>query len=203
MKVTYQSNVPAKTEDIAKFVEFPHVVYVNKFDEESAKNFYVEFTKASSSQQPVIPIVIDSYGGHIDALMHMIDICRSSKKTVATIVMGKAMSCGAVLATCGWHGYRFASPLSRLMIHDASTGSFGKCEDIKVDAAEISRLNDSLYSIMAENCQKPDRYFWDIVQNKGRADWFMTAKEAHGHDIINHIRIPEIKITLNVNYQFE
>jgi len=203
MKISYQSNIPAKTEEIAKLIEFPHIVYVNKFDEESAKSFFTEFTKASSSQQPVIPIVIDSYGGYIDSLMHMIDICRASKKTVATIVMGKAMSCGAVLATCGWHGYRFASPLSRIMIHDASTGSFGKCEDIKVDAQEISRLNDSIYGIMAENCRKPNRYFWDIVQAKGRADWYMTAMEAHEHDIINHVRIPEIKINLNVNYQFE
>jgi len=203
MKVTYQSNVPAKTEDIAKFVEFPHVVYVNKFDEESAKGFYVEFTKAQSSQQPVIPIVIDSYGGHIDSLFHMIDICRASKKTIATIVMGKAMSCGAVLATCGWHGYRFASPLSRIMIHDALSMSWGKVEDVKVDATELGRLNDTLYGIMAENCRKPNRYFWDIVQAKGRSDWYLTAQEAHEHNLINHIRIPEIKISLNVNYQFE
>ncbi len=49
MKITYQSNLQAKNEEVAKLIEFPHVVYVNKFDEESAKAFLVEFTKASSS----------------------------------------------------------------------------------------------------------------------------------------------------------
>lgn len=202
MLVSYTTNILMNHAELLKMVEAPIVIKVNKFDEDSVKLFSDEFNKATSSRQPIVPIVIDSYGGQVDSLLHMVDICRSSKKTIATIVMGKAMSCGAVLTTCGWHGYRFAAPSARIMIHDVSTASFGKTEDIKADAAEVSRLNENIYKIMADNCEKPEKYFWDIVQSRGRADWYMTAEDALSHNFINHIKIPELSIQVNVDYKF-
>jgi ATP-dependent Clp endopeptidase proteolytic subunit ClpP len=203
MRINYESNLKIKQEDIAKLIDMPVVITVNKFDEDSAKAFSTEFSKALNNEQPVIPILIDSYGGYVDSLFNMIDVCRSNKiKPISTIVVGKAMSCGAVLTTCGWHGYRYAAPLSRIMIHDVSSSSWGKTEDIKADANESIRLNDVLYNIMESNCQRESKYFWNIVQDRGRADWYMTAEEARRHNIINHIGIPSIQVKLNVEYGF-
>jgi len=203
MIVSCNNNINLPLADMTKIVDMPLVIKVNKFDEDSAKIFNDEFNKAHSGSQPVIPIVIDSYGGQAYSLSYMIDICRSSKKPIATIILGKAMSCGAILATCGWNGYRFASPKAVILIHDVSSASFGKTEEIKSDANETSRLNDDVYKIMAENCGKPDRYFWDIVQSKGRADWYLTAEEAKYHNIVNEIRIPKLNVKLEASYSFE
>ena len=75
----------------------PIIVKVNKFTEDSSKKFHQEMAAAHNSGQKVIPIVIDSYGGQVYSLMSMISAIQAAELPVATIVEGKAMSCGAVL----------------------------------------------------------------------------------------------------------
>ena len=41
----------------------PIIIRVNKFDEESAKEFVDAMSRAQNTGQSVIPVVIDSYGG--------------------------------------------------------------------------------------------------------------------------------------------
>ena len=81
---------------------------------------------AHSTGQKVIPVVIDSYGGQVYSLMSMIAAIESAELPVATIVEGKAMSCGAVLLSFGEQGMRFADPHATVMIHDVSSGGYGK-----------------------------------------------------------------------------
>ena len=45
--------------------DLPVVIRVRKFDEASAKAFSDEMARAQNSGQPVIPIIIDSYGGQV------------------------------------------------------------------------------------------------------------------------------------------
>ena len=118
--------------DISKFLEKvelrfePIVIRVNKFDEESAAKFSAQMSAAQSTGQTMIPIVIDSYGGQVYSLMSMIANIKSSKIPVATIVEGKAMSCGALLFSYGVSGYRFMDKHATIMIHDVSSGARGK-----------------------------------------------------------------------------
>lgn len=157
--------------------------------------------KAVESEQDIIPIVIDSYGGYIDALFSMVDTIESCKVPVATIVQGKAMSCGAVLMTCGQEGYRFISPHSRVMIHEASSGEWGKVNDMEVSAKEIRRLNNKLMKIMAKNCGHEANYFLDIMHEKNHADWYLTPQVAKSHNLVNHIKLPELKINVSVSME--
>ncbi len=181
----------------------PIVVRVNKFDEDSAKSFADAMSRAQNTGQPIIPVIIDSYGGQVYSLMSMISAIRSSRTPVATVVEGKAMSCGAILFTFGAQGYRFMTPESTLMIHDVSSGAFGKVEEIKSDAKEVERLNQRVYQMMAANCGKDPNYFLDMVHEKSHADWYLTPEEAVQHGIANHIRMPELKMTVDVKYRFE
>jgi len=75
----------------------PIIIRVNKFNEESAKKFAQEMAAAHNTGQKVIPVVIDSYGGQVYSLMSMISAIRHAEIPVATIVEGKAMSCGALI----------------------------------------------------------------------------------------------------------
>ena len=136
----------------------PVIVRVNKFTEDSAKKFYHEMALAHSTGQKVIPIVIDSYGGQVYSLMTMISAIEASDLPVATIVEGKAMSCGAVLLSFGEQGMRFADPNATVMIHDVSSGGWGKIEELKADVAEAERLDEKIFTMMARNCGKKDDY---------------------------------------------
>jgi len=181
----------------------PVIIRVNKFDEEAAKKFAAEMAQAHNTGQPVIPIVIDSYGGQVYSLMSMISSIKHSEIPVATIVEGKAMSCGAVLFSFGTEGYRFMDPNATVMIHDVSSMDFGKVEELKSGAQEADRLNTIIYTMMAQNCGKKDDYFMKIVDKKKHADWFLDAAEAKKHCMANHLRVPKIHIRVAVDIDFE
>jgi len=181
----------------------PIIIRVNKFNEEEAKKFDQSIAQAHNTGQPIIPVIIDSYGGQIYSLMAMISSIKSSELPVATIVEGKAMSCGAVLLTFGEEGLRFADPNATVMIHDVSSGGWGKIEELKADVKEAERLDEKIYTMMARNCGKKDDYFKKKVFNKKHADWYMDADEAKKHGIVNHLRLPKFNIDVNVSIDFE
>ena len=181
----------------------PVIIRVNKFTEESAKKFSQEMAQAHNTGQKIIPIVIDSYGGQVYSLMSMISAIKHAEIPVATIVEGKAMSCGAVLFSFGEEGMRFMDPNATVMIHDVSGMDFGKVEELKAGAKEADRLNGIIYTMMARNCGKKDDYFMKIVDKKKHADWFLDAKEAKKHDMANHLRVPKIHIKVSVDIDFE
>ena len=183
--------------------DLPVVIRLSKFDESNAKAFSGAMMKAQNTGQPLVPIIIDSYGGQVYSLMSMISDIKHSRIPVATIVQGKAMSCGAILFSFGAEGYRYMDPDATLMIHDVSSMGWGKVEEIKASAEETDRLNQKIYSMMAENCGKHKDYFLDIVHDKGHSDWFLEADECMKHNLANHLHVPEMKIRTKVEIDFE
>jgi ATP-dependent Clp protease protease subunit len=181
----------------------PVIVTVNKFDEKSAKEFQQQVALAHNTGQKIIPVVIDSYGGQVYSLMTMISAIKHSELPVATIVEGKAMSCGAILFSFGEQGLRFMDPDATLMIHDVSSMEIGKVEEIKASAEETERLNQKVYTMMARNCGKKDDYFLKLVHKKSHADWFLDANESKKHGMANQLRIPKINIAVSVDIDFE
>lgn len=179
----------------------PVIIQVNEFNEEEAAKFRGLVSIAHNTGQKVIPVIIDSYGGQVYSLMSMISSIKSAKIPVATIVIGKAMSCGAILASFGSEGLRFIDPDATVMIHDVSSRAFGKVEELKADASEADRLNKKVFTMMARNCGKPDDFFLKKIHDKGHADWFVNADEAVELGIANFKRIPEmtIKVSLDID----
>ena len=181
----------------------PVVIRVNKFDEESAREFMRKMGMAHNTGQKVIPVIIDSYGGQVYSLMSMISSIKHAEIPVATIVEGKAMSCGAILFSFGEQGRRYMDPDATVMIHDVSSMDMGKVEELKAGAAEADRLNNIVYKMMAQNCGKKDDYFLKIVDKKKHADWFLDAEESKKHGLANHLRVPKLSISVSVDIEFE
>ena len=181
----------------------PVIIRVNKFNEESAKKFIDSMAAAHNTGQNIIPVVIDSYGGEVYSLMAMIAAINDAELPVATIVEGKAMSCGAILFSCGEEGLRFMDRNATLMIHDVSSMEWGKVEELKASAKEADRLNDKVYTMMARNCGKKDDYFLKIVDKKKHADWFLDADESKKHNLANQIRLPTMNIEVDVRIEVE
>lgn len=196
----------AKISPLIKEIELrkqPVIIRVNKFDEKSAKEFHQQIAQAHNTGQGVIPVVIDSYGGQVYSLMSMVAAIKDAELPVATIVEGKAMSCGAVLLSFGEEGMRFADPNATIMIHDVSSGAFGKIEELKADVKEAERLDEKIFTMMARNCGKKDDYFKKKVFTKKHADWFMDAQEAKKHGLVNHLRLPSMRINIGVSIEVE
>jgi ATP-dependent Clp protease, protease subunit len=195
-------NIDSRISEV-KLMYNPVVVRVEKFTPDGAKKFTQDMSSAHNSGQDIIPIVIDSYGGQVYSLMSMISDIKSAKLPIATIVESKAMSCGAVLFTFGEDGKRFMSQDATVMIHDVSSGGFGKIEELKADVKEADRLDEKIFKMMSQNCGKKDDYFKKIVHKKGHADWFIDADECKKHNICNHIRVPSFDVSIDVTMELE
>jgi len=198
----WTSDIDPKIKEI-ELRKQPIMIRVNKFDEDAAKKFAMEMGQAHNTGQKIIPVIIDSYGGQVYSLMSMISAIKHAELPVATIVEGKAMSCGAVLFSFGDEGYRFMDPNATVMIHDVSSMEWGKVEEMKAGAAEADRLNTIIYTMMAQNCGKKDDYFMKIVDKKKHADWFLDADEAKKHGMANQLRVPKLAIKVTVDIDFE
>jgi ATP-dependent Clp endopeptidase proteolytic subunit ClpP len=181
----------------------PVTIRVNKFTEDSAAEFQRKMAMAHNTGQEIIPVIIDSYGGQVYSLMAMISAINNSELPVATIIEGKAMSCGAILFSFGTEGYRFMDPYATVMIHDISSGSIGKIEELKSNAEEADRLNAQVFKMMAQNIGKSDKYFLKRIHEKGHADWYLTPQECKKINLANHLRVPVLNIRVKVEMELE
>lgn len=186
---------------ISELIESPVVIKVNNFNDDAVKDFQDQYEKCLLSGQPIVPVLIDSYGGQVYSLLAMMAIIKNSSLPVITVVQGKAMSCGAILFGMG--SQRYMAENSTLMLHDVSSLSFGKVEEIKSDAKECERLNNLIFSQLAKNCGQSSDYFNNIIHTKGRADWYLDIKEAKKHKICTHVGVPKLEVKVSVNYQIK
>jgi ATP-dependent Clp protease protease subunit len=180
----------------------PVIIRVNKFDEESLEKFEADLDDAVDTGQPVVPIVIDSYGGQLHTVFGMIAAIESIEVPVATILTTKAMSCGAVLFSFGTEGYRFMHPDATMMIHDASWGTGGKVEEVKNDAKYLDEKNKLMYRKMAKHLGQDKDYVLDLIKEHSHVDWFLTAREAKKYGFANHLRIPKFEVEISLDIRF-
>jgi ATP-dependent Clp protease protease subunit len=169
----------------------PRSVWVTEFNTSSVQQFYDEFVDLEMNPLvEIIPVFINSFGGQVYSLIAKRDIIKSAQKQVATICMGKAMSCGASLLAAGTKGLRFATPDSRILIHQISSMSVGKASDIKEDAAQIQVLNEMMLRNLAEDTGTSVAKLKQEIRNRDNADWVLSAEEAKKFGIIDHIEVP-------------
>lgn len=192
-----------KGKAVMESIERPVVIRISEIiNEKATKKFEEDLDKAQKTEQTVIPIVIDSYGGQLFSIFSIYSMMRQCKRPVATIVEGKALSGGATLLGLGTIGYRFAAPYSTIMIHEMATGIIGKITDIKNDAKECDRLNKQWLFLLSRHCGHKSNYFLEQLNSVKNTDWYLTPQMAKKHNLIDHIGIPEIGIKIGIKYVF-
>ncbi len=184
------------------FIKEPVIIRLRDIDEDYTGEFAKKISEAHQTGQPVIPIIVDSFGGDPYAVLSMVSEIENSDIPIATIVDGKAMSAGAIIFSFGAEGHRYMSPRASIMIHDTSAGIYGKSEEIEANAKEVKRLTKKLYSMMSINCGHNKDYFEKLVFGKGRVDWYLGAREAIRHNLANHLRIPKLVTKVSVDIEF-
>lgn len=136
-----------------------------------------------------IQIFINSPGGYITAGLAIYDTIRFLGCDVNTYCIGQAASMGALLLAAGTKGKRKALPHSRIMIHQPSGGVMGTSADIRIQAAEISRLKQYLAEILSDcTGQKVDK----IIADSDR-DFFMSPQDAIEYGLIDEIVTTQVQ----------
>lgn len=156
-------------------------LYIRKWNAED-KDVEVENRKP-------IKIFINSDGGRVDTVLHMIDMINLSKTPIYTIGMGRVYSSGGLLLMSGHKRYIF--PHTSCLIHDGSSGaigSIGKMLDNLEFTKELERrVKDFILSRTRISKKLYDKNY--------RNDWYMFSEEMIKFGIADEI-ITDIDVIL-------
>jgi ATP-dependent Clp protease, protease subunit len=130
-----------------------------------------------------ITMYINSPGGSVTDGLAIYDTMQYVKPQVSTICIGQAASMGAVLLAAGAKGKRFALPNARIMIHQPLGGARGQARDMKIQVAEMTRLEKVLYEILA----KATGHSADRIEKDCDRDNFMSSLEAKQYGLIDDV----------------
>lgn len=170
-------------------------VWVREFDESAAETFATDVAAARRLRQPVLPVFIASPGGDVYPLLAMMDTLASFDGMVVTVALGQAMSCGAVLFSCGAEGHRYVAPNATLLLHEVSSDAVdGKAEDQRVNMQETARLNRLLWERMSRNIGKPRGWLKREHERLKSLDWYLTAKGAVKIGLACKIGVPVFEV---------
>lgn len=123
-----------------------------------------------------ISLYINSPGGDCYSGLQLVSVMDFVKSDVSTTVLGMAASMGAVIASNGQKGKRFALPYSRFMIHQPSSyNGYSKFTDSKIALQEMESVRNDLYEILAKNSGKTIEETIQLCEN---GDKWMKSKEA-------------------------
>lgn len=124
---------------------------------------------ANEDPKSDIDMYINSPGGSVTAGLGIYDTMKFITPDVRTTIIGQAASMGSLLACGGTKGKRFALRNSRNLMHQPLLSGVmeGQATDIEIEAKEMLRLRDRLYSIYSDATGKSiERVAKDCDRNK-------------------------------------
>jgi len=138
---------------------------------------------AAEDPERDISLYINSPGGSITAGMVIYDTMQLIPNDVATVAMGLAASMGQFLLCAGASGKRYATPNTRIMMHQPLGGIGGTASDIKIQAEQMLFIKKRMASLIAEHSGQTVE---QIEKDSDRDRWF-TAEEAREYGLIDFV----------------
>ena len=118
-----------------------------------------------------IKIFINSDGGSVDTVLHIIDMIQLSKTPIYTIGMGRVYSAGGLLLMAGHKRYIFQH--TSCLIHDGSSGAIGSIGKM-LDNLELTK---ELEKRMKEYILSSTKISEETYDRNYRRDWFLFSDE--------------------------
>ena len=120
---------------------------------------------------PHIKLRINSYGGSLFAGLAILDVIRNLKSEVHTYVDGAAASAATIISIAGTQ--RFIGKNSMMLIHQLSTGNYGKYTELEDDMENNRRLMKMIKDIYKQYTKVPMKNIDEILKHDL---WFDSAK---------------------------
>ena len=137
----------------------------------------------SENPEKDINIYINSPGGVVTSTLAIYDTMMYLTCDISTWCIGQAASGAAVLLAAGTKGKRFATPHSRVLLHQPSGGTQGQAIDIDLHAKEILRTRDMLDGILSRHTgQTVEKIHADTDR-----DFIMVPDEAVAYGMVDKV----------------
>jgi len=102
---------------------------------------------------------------------------------ISTVCIGQAASGAAVLLAAGTKGKRFATPNSRILIHQPAGGAQGQASDIEISAKEILRTRALLDEILARHTGQTV----EKIHDDSERDFIMVPEDSREYGLIDEV----------------
>jgi len=126
-------------------------------------------------------LLIDSYGGSVDAGFILIDLIKTIKSPVYAVMTGKAYSMGAIITVFAKKRYIYEH--ATMMLHEASYGALGEDPSIRsrieFNMRYLDRIHDEIAKVMG---MSSDQY-----RRKIRDAWWVLAEDAVKHKMVDAV----------------
>jgi len=125
---------------------------------------------ANEDPKADVHMYVNSPGGSITAGLAIVDTMKFIAPDICTYIIGQAASMGSVIACSGTNGKRYTLSNSRNLMHQPLLSGVmeGQATDLEIEAREILRLRDRLYSLYSEATGKSAE---EIVKTCDRNSW--------------------------------
>ncbi len=137
----------------------------------------------SENPEKDINIYINSPGGVVTSTLAIYDTMMYLTCDISTWCIGQAASGAAVLLAAGTKGKRFATPHSRVLLHQPSGGTQGQAIDIDLHAKEILRTRDMLDGILSRHTGQTVEKIHDDTDR----DFIMVPDDAVTYGVIDKV----------------
>lgn len=130
-----------------------------------------------------IPIYlhISSYGGTIFDAFTLIDIIKSCKSPVYSIIEGASASAATIISVVAEK--RFITPNAYMLIHQLSSGFWGKMAEIEDDFANLKQLMEKIKDIYKAHTKIPKKELNELLKH----DLWLNADKCIKYGLVDEI----------------
>ena len=150
-----------------------HIYYYAEVDRNSiftlselirkAEKENLTFAQNYSVDPPPIYLHISSFGGSVFDAFTAIDVITSCKVDVNTIIDGATASAGTLMSVTGKN--RYIRPHAYMLIHQLSSGSWGKMAELEDDFENNKKLMNKIKDIYKKYTTVPKKELNEILKH--------------------------------------
>lgn len=157
--------------------------FIFEINKKNVENFVLPFKNTLNIEPnyPPIYLHIKSNGGCVDSALSSVDLIKTSLSPVYTIIEGYAASAATMLSIVGEK--RFMHKNAHMLIHQMSTGFWGKMEEIKDEIKNINEFEKVIFDIYKEHANIPDKKFSKILKH----DLWWGSEKCKKYDLVDEI----------------
>lgn len=130
---------------------------------------------------PEVPIYlhISSFGGSIFAAFTAIDVMRTCRVPIHTIIEGATASAGTLISVFG--ARRYITKTAYMLIHQLSSACWGKMSEIEDEFSNLQELMRKIYKIYKRKTTIPKEELKDLLNH----DLWLNAKQSIEYGLVD------------------
>lgn len=132
--------------------------------------------------EPIINLHINTYGGSVHVAFAAVDTMGRLKTKIHTYIDGNVASAGTLISSAG--SRRFIGPHAHLLIHQLSSGVYGKFSEMEDEIFNCTNLMKILKDFYKKHTKIPMKKLDELLKR----DIWLTAQECLDFGIVDEIR---------------